>query len=924
MFHQQNNLNNIPLHIPMPMHPINHFPNQIEELPPPSPLPDANQDTFTEVINISKIKDGFFIGDKLAAISIDVIIQFKITHFINATGSQIMNQWESVGINYLTLNWSENERQILFDGKDEIAERIVQFIDNSFIEGEGLLAHSFKGQNRVCIVVLIYLMKKYKWSLNKSLDYLKSKKNDVEIVPYFFIQLVKFEERLRQRGELSNDIPWPSTFLLKDKDEALICNTYMNGLPSEKENLAKNNMNNTNNNELVRHIIWNDENPSQKGPLEIVDREHDLFLEKDIRPVTSHQRIRPTKKCIKNSDKINNNNVMNMNINMMNNNNNLGNKFNVFNNNLNVDKNDFTMVNNFVENNANANINANINPNINANINSNINDNEDKNMRMIGNEKFNMPGINPINNNNQMNINNNNFNNMPAYNLGSLNSLNPNNMKNYGVIYDNNINNNKNINKNGINFNKKNNFTPNDFEPNKNQINTNTSINMKKNNSHMNNNNNNMNNKMKRSTSNKKSDKNNNLSNSSQNFIHNKLNNNNNIMAGKPLNNSMNEFGDKRNKLNNNENINNNMINNNFMNRAPLVEDIYGNNFDYIKHSNNTFLSNNNYNNRNINNNKINKAQYAINYNNNNIHNGYNNLIKNKPLNNFNPNLIKKKGTPQTGHTLLNRNKSNIEEGPVKIKKNNYMKNSNNNITNFNSNKKPTTPDLNHYSTTGFLSENNTGTNYNTNHSMSKTNSSTILGARGNSLQKSDKSSGIFGYGTKTNFKNKFSIKRPATAPHKDKVKVPSGTINKKNYVINGEKKSKIGKFNQRPQSAEGKNNKNNFKNYNTANNYNSNMNGIMGYNKNMSNSNVIGMMNNNKKYGINNIKNNLQNKRISSPINSNTNINNNKNLFNGSKFNNTKFRMPSPMIKPTNNIQRKNIIGTGVKIGKSNNLNFK
>ena len=67
-----------------------------------------------------------------------------------------------------------------------------------------------------------------------------------------------------------------------------------------------------------------------------------------------------------------------------------------------------------------------------------------------------------------------------------------------------------------------------------------------------------------------------------------------------------------------------------------------------------------------------------------------------------------------------------------------------------------------------------------------------------------------------------------------------------------------------------------------------------------------------------------FKNKRISSPINSNTNINNNKNLFNGSKFNNTKFRMPSPMIKPTNNIQRKNIIGTGVKIGKSNNLNFK
>ena len=880
MFHSQNNINNInniPLHVPMPMHPLNHFPNQVEESPP-IPLPDANQDALTEVINISKIKDGFFIGDKLAAISIDVIIQFKITHFINATGNQIMNQWESVGITYLTLNWSENERQILFDGKDEIAERIVQFIDNSFIEGEGLLAHSFKGQNRVCIVVLIYLMKKYKWSLNKSMDYLKSKKNDVEIVPYFYNQLIKFEERLKKRGELSNDIPWPSTFLLNDKEETLICNTYINGLPAEKDNLENKK---NNNNELARHIIWNDENPSQKGPLEILDKEHDLFLEKDIKPVTSHQRILPMKKCIKSTG----------------NKNNEGGNYNVFNNNLNMDKMQYDVMNNFKEN-SNTQNSYNI---------------PDK--PIMGNNNMNKQIMNANNNKN-------NFNNIQSYNLGSLNSLNPTNIKNYGVIYDNNnnINNNKPVNKNGINFNKPHNYNNNEFPPNNNQINTNTSINMKKNNNQIQNNN--MNNKIKRSSSNKKSDtNNNNLSNSSQNFLHNKLHNinNNNIHTGKSLINSMNDFIDKRNKINNNENINNNLLNNEYINRTPLIDDIYGNNFDYIKHNSNTFLSNKNYNNKNINNNKINKASYAINYNNN-IHNGYNNIIKNKPLNNFNPDLIKKKGTPQTGHTLLNRNKSNLEEGPVKIKKNNYLKNVNSNSTNFNynSNKKPTTPDLNHYSTTGFLSENN----YNTNNSMTKTSSSSIFGARGNSLQKNNKSNGIFGYGTKNNNNNKFPIKRPATAPHKDKVKVPSKALNNKNYGIS-DKKPKIGKFNQRPQSAEGKNNKNIYKNYNTANNYGNN--GLMGYNKNLSNSNMGGIINN-KKYGINNIKNNLQNKRINSPINvGNSNINT-KNLFNGSKYNNPKYRMPSPVVKQVNNIQRKNIIGNGTKIGtnKMNNINFK
>lgn len=149
----------------------------MNNMAPIHPMEDYDQqDMVTEVLNISKIKEGFYIGDKISAISLDVILQFKITHMINATGNQIMNQWESLGISYLTLNWSETPKQILFDSKDEIANRIVEFIDGSLLgKGEGLLAHSLKGQNRVCIVVLIYLMKKYKWSLIKSMQLLKSK-----------------------------------------------------------------------------------------------------------------------------------------------------------------------------------------------------------------------------------------------------------------------------------------------------------------------------------------------------------------------------------------------------------------------------------------------------------------------------------------------------------------------------------------------------------------------------------------------------------------------------------------------------------------------------------------------------------------------------------------------------------------------------
>ena len=51
-----------------------------------------NQDMAIEILNISKIKEAFYIGDRISAINLNVIIQFKITHMINATGNQITNQ----------------------------------------------------------------------------------------------------------------------------------------------------------------------------------------------------------------------------------------------------------------------------------------------------------------------------------------------------------------------------------------------------------------------------------------------------------------------------------------------------------------------------------------------------------------------------------------------------------------------------------------------------------------------------------------------------------------------------------------------------------------------------------------------------------------------------------------------------------------
>ena len=318
--------------------PSSNFPSQIpmpsNEIPPPE---IEENKIISEILNIAKIKEGFYIGDKLAAISIELIFQFKITHIINTTGTQIRNNWESIGVKYLTLKWSDDESQILFDVKDEIANKLVEFIDEGVDLGEGLLVHSFRGQNRVCIVVLIYLMKKYKWSLNKSLEYLGSKKQDIDILPSFYKQLVNFEKRLRQRGELNDkDIPWEYDGL-KNQEEYLLRNTFINTLHPKPVAIIQKQKKDS-----KKRIKWKEEINS------LIDIEHDLFLKKNVQTVLCHKTVVPIKGCIKMKNKISTNKDINNNKNktmMSNHNNNNSAKIIKKENNNNLNE-----IKNFVEN----------------------------------------------------------------------------------------------------------------------------------------------------------------------------------------------------------------------------------------------------------------------------------------------------------------------------------------------------------------------------------------------------------------------------------------------------------------------------------------------------------------------------------------------------------------------------------------------
>ena len=246
-----------------------------------------------EIINISKINEGFFISDKLAALNPCLLMQFKISHIINATGSPIYNNFEQLGIKYYTLNWSEKSSQKLFDPQDNIATQITSFIDSALNNGQGLLAHSVKGNNRVCIVVLIFFMKRYLWTLNKSLDFLRSRKKEITIPNFFLKQLTAFEHRLIERGfQLSGS--WEEKDQ-RNKEEMVLRNTYVNGLPVPK---VENSFKDTGN----KKVEWS------TNLRMIANVSTDLYLQSVKKNVVNHLKCGKLKSCLKGSVSNSNNN----------------------------------------------------------------------------------------------------------------------------------------------------------------------------------------------------------------------------------------------------------------------------------------------------------------------------------------------------------------------------------------------------------------------------------------------------------------------------------------------------------------------------------------------------------------------------------------------------------------------------------------
>lgn len=182
-----------------------------------------------ELVGAIKIKDGLFLGDEFAAQvrftqDLEFVVANKVTHIINTAARQIPNHWEPIGVQYLDFYWLDHDNQQLFDSRDEVVPEFCAFIERASAVGESTLVHSVRGQCRSVVIVVAYLMRKYRWTMVKSFEFVSSRRPDLNTRQSFIQQLASFEGRLGKQMTLAVGWEVPPT----DSEELVLRNTFLN------------------------------------------------------------------------------------------------------------------------------------------------------------------------------------------------------------------------------------------------------------------------------------------------------------------------------------------------------------------------------------------------------------------------------------------------------------------------------------------------------------------------------------------------------------------------------------------------------------------------------------------------------------------------------------------------------------------------
>eukprot|EP00939_MAST-03C_sp_MAST-3C-sp1_P004388 g4388.t1 len=146
--------------------------------------------------NISRIEPTLFLGGRESAMNRDVLLQFKITHIVNAT-LKTECHFEDV-VTYLHLD--------IPDSKDfdisKLFDRVNKFVVDARESGGVVLVHCRAGQSRSATLLIAHLMLYRGWSLRRAFAHVKKRRPVVKPNDGFFAKLQQLE--LQMNGNEGN------------------------------------------------------------------------------------------------------------------------------------------------------------------------------------------------------------------------------------------------------------------------------------------------------------------------------------------------------------------------------------------------------------------------------------------------------------------------------------------------------------------------------------------------------------------------------------------------------------------------------------------------------------------------------------------------------------------------------------------------
>jgi protein-tyrosine phosphatase len=150
--------------------------------------------------NPTNIIDNIYLGNAFNACDYSNLNKNNIKLIVNCT-EEIPNYYPE-NFNYIKISIRDYNDVSILDKIEDTIMKINSYLLNN--QMNSVLIHCYMGSSRSATILLAYLMKYYKMSLENALSYVKEKRNLVNLNISFYKELKEYENLLRNDSKLSD------------------------------------------------------------------------------------------------------------------------------------------------------------------------------------------------------------------------------------------------------------------------------------------------------------------------------------------------------------------------------------------------------------------------------------------------------------------------------------------------------------------------------------------------------------------------------------------------------------------------------------------------------------------------------------------------------------------------------------------------